>query len=485
MKKFKFLAIIGILCICFITLFSCNVNTDNNANEESVELTRRELLTHYAITGDYKLTEDEVVESLESFLTSGPSSEGLVSKSGEKNYSLKKADTIIYKFNKPSIATNILYSKGDSGEETSDDVNLFVYDINNEDGNGYAILCDDLRIGDVICIADGEYRFGDSDNLLAQYLEDQLNDYIETTRTIWEDLNENDVEILKNKCGITDEDIQETIQQNLVSKAEKTIGKWKVDQINGKSILKTKWGQSSFYNDAIEAVYKKKYITGCSAVATAQLMAFHKKPSIMSSPNGRTRFYRLKASWPKIPSSWGGVYDWDVIYDATTVTAKEKNLFNLIRRISSRKYQIPALMYEVAEGINARYSDGGGTSSNLFNCVDYLRSIGYECDYVAAYNFDKVKMSIDRGLPVLARGQEDDDSEVGHAWVMDGYKKYYRDKKLYVRSSGSCKTITTKEYQNYVHCNFGWEGDDDGYYISEIFGSYKRGLLIAANARYK
>ena len=461
------------------------MNTDNNANEESVELTRRELLTHYAITGDYKLTEDEVVESLESFLTSGPSSEGLVSKSGEKKYSLKKADTIIYKFNKPSVATNNLYSKGESDEE-SDDVNLFVYDINKEDGNGYAILCDDLRIGDVICIADGEYRFGDSDNPIAQYFEEQLDSYINDTKQVWEDLNENDVELLKNKCGITDEDIQETIQQNIFSKASEPIRlyDWKIDQINEKCILKTKWGQRSFYNDAIQAVKGKDYYVGCTAVATAQLIAFHKRPYIMSSPNGRTRFFRLKALWPKVARNWGGVFDWDVIYDPGKVKAENPSNKKTVERLDSRFYQIPALMYEVAEGIKSVYTEKDGTSAYLGDSVNYLRSIGYKCDNTTRndkYSFDDIKKSIDRGLPVLARGSS---HKGGHAWVMDGYKKCHRDQKLYVRSSGSCKTVTTRIYGDFVHCNFGWEGDSDGYYIDRVFGEYNKNIKIATNARY-
>lgn len=54
-------------------------------------------------------------------------------------------------------------------------------------------------------------------------------------------------------------------------------------------------------------------------------------------------------------------------------------------------------------------------------------------------------------------------SDEGHYWVVDGYCRLFCKAKN--KRSGEIKNIVA----NYVHCNAGWHGINNGYYIDELF----------------
>lgn len=73
------------------------------------------------------------------------------------------------------------------------------------------------------------------------------------------------------------------------------------------------------------------------------------------------------------------------------------------------------------------------------------------------YNENTVMKSLDSGCPVFmsaVAGIVD-----GHAWVIDGYK---------IRNYTSPEGRIDKT-QNIVHCNWGWLGNSNGYFVSGIF----------------
>ena len=54
-------------------------------------------------------------------------------------------------------------------------------------------------------------------------------------------------------------------------------------------------------------------------------------------------------------------------------------------------------------------------------------------------------------------------SDEGHYWVIDGYCRLFCKAKN--KRSGEIKNIVA----NYVHCNAGWHGINNGYYIDGLF----------------
>lgn len=76
-----------------------------------------------------------------------------------------------------------------------------------------------------------------------------------------------------------------------------------------------------------------------------------------------------------------------------------------------------------------------------------------------------------------------DDDLIGHAWVVDGYGQkadynmiykncYYQGEYVgYIKTASV--NFTFNEY--YYHCNWGWNGKDNGWYLAGIFNPPSHG----------
>ena len=93
-----------------------------------------------------------------------------------------------------------------------------------------------------------------------------------------------------------------------------------------------------------------------------------------------------------------------------------------------------------------------------------MKKVGYEDAEIHRYYSKKNIISmLTNGKPIFI-GAFDINARDGHAWVIDGMiadvKKEY---------CGSTLVKTEIIGQPLFHCNWGWSGDCDGYYTSEIF----------------
>lgn len=115
-------------------------------------------------------------------------------------------------------------------------------------------------------------------------------------------------------------------------------------------------------------------------------------------------------------------------------------------------------------------------TANVTNAFEYF---GYTSDGLRAFNEHDAKLSVDNDRPLYSRGAS---GAGGHGWVVDGYKyerktiNYY-NYYLYVDNPFESVDI----YRIYFHCNWGWNGQSDGYYLSDAFLSYKREVRMVAN----
>lgn len=95
------------------------------------------------------------------------------------------------------------------------------------------------------------------------------------------------------------------------------------------------------------------------------------------------------------------------------------------------------------------------------------------------YNVDALINAIKLGRPVIVGGYYYRTHiifgiylyEGGHFWVCDHLIIRTREKKGY--SDGKL-VRTEKEEQKLLHCNWGWNGDDNGYYLPTRFDTNKR-----------
>lgn len=436
-------------------MISCdNSIIENSENEqftvvsETADIKRKNQLIELAVTGDYTLSDDEVSDNLISFLAA---KENTDSRAASNKYSISKIDTATV-----SLATS---SNSRSAEiEKYDEVDFYLYGISNNesDESGYAVLTNDRRIGEIICIADdSEFDSDISDSPFMQMFCSNLEEYVEETAEIWD--------------SIADDETQETrsAYSSIASSGNYSYSDWVYNSGNISSLTKTDWGQRSPYNAGIAAVKGENFLTGCGAVAVAQILAFHEFPkktttSIKNSLNNK---------WNEA-QTWNGVYDWSLM-------KKRSSIWGLS---SEGKMMVGALMYQVAEGIKASYGTSE-TSSNRSNYPTFLKSVGFDADSVQSYSFDTIKKSINNKCPVIISASSKKEVKTkrflwwtwktttysgDHAFIIDGYcnMKCTATNK---NNRNDVKTFTT----NYVHCNLGWNGSCDGYYIDNVFATNK------------
>jgi len=140
-----------------------------------------------------------------------------------------------------------------------------------------------------------------------------------------------------------------------------------------------------------------------------------------------------------------------------------------------------ALMYQTVKGMNA-WKDGNGTNALFVSLPQYLRNVGYICDDLCPYDFQKVKDSISLGrlVPIVGQTVAFTDSKgnfhdvIGHFWILDGYARFYCE-----YYEGKPENVLGSIESDYVHVNWGWSGIQNGYYLSGVFDSQYNPLRVS------
>ena len=222
-----------------------------------------------------------------------------------------------------------------------------------------------------------------------------------------------------------------------------------VEEFNIGPFLNVKWGQGYPYNmycPPYTATETARYPAGCVATAIAQIMSYHEYPT-QYTPTYNTSIPTQYLNWTTIKSHVGG--------SATCNCTSHTQLAHLIA--------------EVGEKVNMIYTPTS-SSAYLQNTITGFQNMGYRMDtYATSYSFDKVKSNLNSNRPILMVGSNT--NEEGHAWVADGYKQinYIQttyDYELNGRPVIVDQSITT---QYYLHLNWGWDGDFNGYYYEGTF----------------
>ena len=99
-----------------------------------------------------------------------------------------------------------------------------------------------------------------------------------------------------------------------------------------------------------------------------------------------------------------------------------------------------------------------------------MRAKGYKNVEIYKYNFDRVKNMLDNGCPVIIYSVPNINLLKSHCWNIDGYKVKERTITTKTYKNGTlCGTTVDTEKNDMVHCDFGWWGCCNGYYVSGVF----------------
>ncbi|MBP3709753.1 MAG: C10 family peptidase [Treponema sp.] len=457
MKKNAFWVIVS-----FAILFAgCSqVFNEKKANQPPLSTLqdRKDTLATIAYTGKYISSEEEMLSALKVFLSEddGNSMRGAII---DDEFELVE----IYK---ETFAVDVNTTENRAASiSIYDTIPFYLFSITNKKSEiqKYAITSTDMRIGNIIAVFDNEFEYDISNSPFMQMIAEEILNYAQDTADIWNSLTSADIDRTQHRTAY---------EQYAMSSWAFSFEKFNSGNIS--NIMKTNWEQDGVYSDAIKAIKNNNtYVTGCTATAVAQLMAFHEYPSSCNS----TRYSALINNWAPA-KNWSGNYDWEKMkkYSNIRYDADETS-----------RMMVGALMYDVAEGIISTY-EPNETSSNLTNAINYLRSINFSTLSLFDYSYDLFKSSIDNGSPVLVGGQAKRIThtqekrflwwkwttttysyENGHAWIADGYcdlaVKMTND-------AGATEMLTA----NFIHCNPGWGSYDTGYFLESIF-NFQRPLL--------
>ena len=189
-------------------------------------------------------------------------------------------------------------------------------------------------------------------------------------------------------------------------------------------LLTCKWSQYDPFNKYTPLSNGQHTPTGCVATATAQVMFYNK--------------------WPKNrPQDYIASTGDDAKKSTTYWWNEMKNTTNEMRTEQSRQ-AVGVLMSDIGKAVNMRYYYRGSDSNLQYACNALRDKFDYTVRYLdknflPANDFlNEVMQEISDGYPVLVVGGP-------HAFVYDGYDE-----------------------QGLIHTNWGWGGENDGYFDINI-----------------
>lgn len=227
------------------------------------------------------------------------------------------------------------------------------------------------------------------------------------------------------------------------TRTEVTATNWSVKQ-QVTPILKdyADWHQQSPFNDLSPVRRKlivfgkqRKAPAGCFPLAISKILTHFEHPNTYTF-NGYT-------------------IDWSELKKSYASPAGKLSAAHLLRGISSACNSL--YFYE-------------GTFTFPSEATKYMDFIGLDNAHSYNYSFDRVTEMIDDECPIIIYSVPGINVFISHSWNIDGYKIKERTITTKTYNGNTLKSTTTAtETSRMVHCDFGWGGYCNGYYVSGVF----------------
>lgn len=236
---------------------------------------------------------------------------------------------------------------------------------------------------------------------------------------------------------------------------------WKDQYTPARMLVQSAWNQGVPYNFYAPVIDGTKAPSGCVSVAVGQLMAFHKFPSHVDA----------------CP------IDWELLtlpkYRRAPLRDDYQHPFHL---------EVSKLLRKIGDALHNQWGKNS-TPAYEHDIPPFLISLGYTVPQkpIIDYNEKDLLESLRRGQPVITGGYSEKSTYLtgmwpfrkkhtkydgGHEWLIDGYLPQKRV--LQYVEKKSRKILETKtEERLLVHCNWGWDGACNGFFLSGIFNTNK------------
>lgn len=208
-------------------------------------------------------------------------------------------------------------------------------------------------------------------------------------------------------------------------------------------MLTTRWFQEEPLNQycPVKAFSSGNTLIGCGGVAMGQIIAYHEYPQLFYLDNYLCNWSLLKS-----------------VYSESNLSPSLDSYYLEIDLLSR-------FLYSIADKCQTHFWDGGSWSL-ASKCKRALHAAQYtNIHKYCSYREDKILTMLNNDSPVfiqaLRRLRLFPINKIidGHSWVIDGYR--IQD---LIDDNGVVYNTRTL-----MHCNWGWNGEWDGYYASKVF----------------
>lgn len=361
-------------------------------------------------------------------------------------------------------------AQGRSVTDTNQEVVEVYSFITEKPGNanpGYVLASNDIRIGNLLAVVEEGFLDNEESAEFMDIVYEGIANYIDRVIDDYNSITEEEIEQAVGRSARymaigqtgsgqtsvnTTNGIYKSLFSNIPSGAIVVAARW--SWYDGfYTYNNVAWNQSTPYNYVVNNKFNNgnSYYTGCGPTAVAQLMAYYRYPAKST----------LNLTIPSLGlNMYNRIYNWgNMTYSSSVYTTSDPGALD-----------IAVLMLEVGTRMSASYGTSS-TSTATASAITALRAMGYTTpNSFSSYNYTTIKNSILNSRPVLIRG---DTGSSGHMWLIDGVRRmeYEEDVRL---SDGSIRTYSTSlsredPYRDWVHCNLGWGGTCNAWYISGIF----------------
>ena len=248
-----------------------------------------------------------------------------------------------------------------------------------------------------------------------------------------------------------------------IMESYQTYGDWADSFLCGTRIA-ANWDQSSPFNDYCPIESGQHCYVGCVAVAVGQIMYYW----------GQNIVYN------NIPLNWNLMHE---VINSETDTTMYATGWNMVKH----------LLCILGDGDNLDMDYGiNGSGASINNVPRTFENFLFTSGGIKSnYSFNSVNSEIIAGRPVIGRGNYAVETLFGipigpaegsgHEWVYDQTltqsRPIYRID-IYDDDTYTVTQIST-EYRHYVDCNWGWDGEYNGFFLSGNFDSHN----LSANFR--
>lgn len=202
-------------------------------------------------------------------------------------------------------------------------------------------------------------------------------------------------------------------------------------------LVKTKWYQLAPYNYSLPS---KTYLTGCVATAMAQVIRYHQWPERGHGSGSYVSFYGKDEAEGKIDYDLNGsTYDF----------ANMRETYLDGNWTDTEANAVATLMRDCGFAAHMQYTTSVSSSFDQECAAAMTENFGYDSKVFTHYGtyrdtqkwIARMKEELDNGYPVIMNGQATPFGGGGHCFIADGY-----------------------DSNGFIHINWGWNGDADGYY---------------------